>query len=168
MEKNKESSNIQTLAVVEYLSQEAGQVADLDDIQVMIYDTQLDCLNAVKDKKADAALCDGYLAEYQLSAEMRYHNMEIRRVLSQEHGVSMTVHSSNPELAGILNKTLMSIDARAVSDYMMERLFHDQRGPVCGGQQRTHHYDSPPAAGCGDFGDGTYPPGHQKDPEADV
>ena len=78
-------------------------------------------MNAVKDKKADAALCDGYLAEYQLSAEMRYHNMEIRRVLSQEHGVSMTVHSSNPELAGILNKTLMSIDARAVSDYMMER-----------------------------------------------
>ena len=121
MEKNKETSNIQTLAVVDYLSQEAGRTADLNDIQVMIYDTQLDCLDAVKDKKADAALCDGYLAEYQLSAEMRYHNMEIRRVLSQEHGVSMTVHSSNPELAGILNKTLMSIDARAVSDYMMER-----------------------------------------------
>lgn len=39
MEKNKESSNIQTLAVVEYLNQEAGRVADLDDIQVIIYDT---------------------------------------------------------------------------------------------------------------------------------
>lgn len=42
-------------------------------------------------------------------------------MLSQEHGVSMTVHRSNPELAGILNKILMNIDARAVSDYMMER-----------------------------------------------
>lgn len=122
MEKKKESASIQTLAAVEYLHKEASQVAGLEnDTQLLIFDTQQDCLDAVKKGTADAALCDGYLAEYQLNAEMRYYNLEIRRVLNQEHGVAMTVRSTDTELAGILNKVLMTIDAKAVSDYMMER-----------------------------------------------
>lgn len=122
MEKNKESSGIQTLAAVEYLEDEARHVLSSEnDSQLLIFDTQRDCLDAVKSKKADAALCDGYLAEYQLSADIRYYNLEIRRVLNEEHGVAMTVRSTDTELAGILNKILITIDARAVSDYMMER-----------------------------------------------
>ena len=122
MEKNKESSSVRTLAAVEYLSNEATRVVGLENkAELLIFDTQQDCLNAVKDGVADAALCDGYLAEYQLSADIQYYNLEIRRVLNQEHGVAMTVRSSDPQLAGILNKILMTIDARAVSDYMMER-----------------------------------------------
>ena len=78
-------------------------------------------MDAVKERKADAVLCDGYLAEYQLSAEMRYYNLEIKRVLNQEHGISMTVRSDDVALAGVLNKSLLYIDARAVSDYMLER-----------------------------------------------
>lgn len=121
MEKNQESSSIQTLAVVDYLSERALQAMDEDDMELLIFDSQQDCLNAVKAGKADAALCDGYLAEYQLSAEMRYYNLEIRSVLSQEHGVSMTVRDEDVLLAGILNKTLLTVDARAVSDYTLER-----------------------------------------------
>lgn len=118
----KESSAIKTLAAVEYLSQEAQRIVGLDeDTKLLIFDSQPDCLEAVRTGKADAALCDGYLAEYQLSAEMRYYNLEIRRVLNQEHGVSMTLRASDVQLASILNKTLLTIDARAVSDYMMER-----------------------------------------------
>ena len=122
MGKNVESSHIHTLAAVKYLDEDARVVLENEDnAQLLIFDTQLDCLDAVKEKKADAALCDGYLAEYQLSADMHYYNLEIRRVLNQEHGVAMTVRSTDTQLAGILNKILMTIDARAVSDYMMER-----------------------------------------------
>lgn len=121
-QKDTEFKSIRTLAAVNYLSEKAGQVIDLDDgTELLIFDTQQDCLDAVKEKKADAALCDGYLAEYQLSAEMKYYNMEIRRVLNQEHGVSMTVRESDAVLAGILNKTLLTVDARAVNDYMLAR-----------------------------------------------
>lgn len=122
MEKNAESSHIRTLATVKYLEEEAGLVLENEsNSQLLIFDTQLDCLDAVREKKADAALCDGYLAEYQLSSEMHHYNLEIRRVLNQQHGVAMTVRSTDTQLAGILNKVLMTIDARAVSDYMMER-----------------------------------------------
>lgn len=121
-QKDTDFKSIRTLAAVNYFGEKADQVMDLNDgTQLLIYSTQQDCLDAVKDKKADAALCDGYLAEYQLSAEMKYYNMEIRRVLNQEHGVTMTVRDSDAVLAGILNKTLLTIDARAVNDYMLAR-----------------------------------------------
>lgn len=122
MEKDEDSSDIQTMATMRYLEDEAAAVSGLaEDGRLVLFDTQEECLDAVREGKADAALCDGYLAEYQLSAEMRYYNLEIRRVLNQEHGVAMTVRSDDTLLAAILNKTMMTIDARAVSDYMMER-----------------------------------------------
>lgn len=121
-QKDKEFKSIHMLAAVDYLSEKAGQVVDLEDgTQLLSFGTQQDCLDAVKEEKADAALCDGYLAEYQLSAEMKYYNMEIRRVLNQEHGVSMTVRESDAVLTGILNKTILTVDARAVNDYMLAR-----------------------------------------------
>lgn len=120
--RDKEFHSIHTLATVDYLHEEAAKVTDLgSNTELLIFPTQQDCLDAVRAGKADAALCDGYLAEYQLSAEMRYYDLEIRRVLNQEHGISMTVRSEDIQLAGILNKTLMTVDARAVNDYMLER-----------------------------------------------
>ena len=125
VERDKEASEIRTLAAVEYLAEDAKQVTELDSgTQMVFYKSQKDCLEAVKAKKADAALCDGYLAEYQLSTVMRYYNLEIRRALNQEHSVSMTVRGDDTQLAGVLNKTIMTIDARAVSDYMLERNIH--------------------------------------------
>ena len=75
----------------------------------------------VNSGKADAALCDGYLAEYLLSSKIRYYELEIKNVLSGQHGLSMAIRADEPLLAGILNKTLLSIDARAINDYMLER-----------------------------------------------
>lgn len=118
--RDREFNSIRTLAAVEYFQEPAAQMADLE-VEVQIFSSQQDCLDAVRSGKADAALCDGYLAEYQLSAEMRYYDLEIRRVLNLEHGVSMTVRSEDEQLEGILNKTLLTIDARAVNDYMLER-----------------------------------------------
>ncbi|MCI9187446.1 MAG: EAL domain-containing protein [Oscillospiraceae bacterium] len=121
MEKNKDMHSIRTLATVAYLYDEVHDVVSVDDTNLLIFNTQQECMDAVKDGKADAVLCDGYLAEYQLSAEMRYYNLEIKRVLNQQHGISMTVRASDTQLTGILNKSILSIDARAVSDYMLER-----------------------------------------------
>ncbi len=112
--------SIETLATVDYLSDKATELIGPADIKVQIYDTPQDCLDAVKDEKADAVMCDGYLTEYLLSSQMRYYDLVIESVLSDGLGISMTVSSSNPELAGILNKTLLTIDARAISDYMLE------------------------------------------------
>lgn len=121
MKKRMDQNSLEKLATVEYLSEAAGHVVDLEKSSLLICDTQQECIEAVKEGKADAVLCDGYLAEYLLSAEMRYYDLEVRSVLSESHGISMSVRDDAPELAGILNKTVLTVDARAVNDYMLER-----------------------------------------------
>ncbi len=115
-----EMESIESLATVDYLSDKAAELSGTAGTAVQIYDTPKDCLDAVKDGKADAVMCDGYLTEYLLSSQMRYYDLEIKNVLSDGLGISMTVRNDSPELAGILNKTLLTIDARAISDYMLE------------------------------------------------
>ncbi len=121
MKKNTEMHSIGILATVGYLSDEAENVVDLEQVSLLTCDTQQDCIAAVKEEKADAVLCDGYLAEYLLSSEMKYYDLEVKSVLSGGHSVSMSVRAEEPELASILNKTVLTIDARAVNDYMLER-----------------------------------------------
>ena len=106
---------------MDYLAGEAGNVVDLESTSLLLCNTQQECMDAVKDGRADAVLCDGYLAEYLLSAEMRYYDLEVKSVLSGEHGISMACRGNDTQLAGILGKTILTIDARAVNDYMLER-----------------------------------------------
>lgn len=119
-EKRTEMESVESLATVDYLSGKAAELIGTAGTAVQIYDTPQDCLDAVKDGEVDAVMCDGYLTEYLLSSQMRYYDLEIKNVLSDGLGISMTVRSDTPELAGILNKTLLTIDARAISDYMLE------------------------------------------------
>ncbi len=121
MNKSSDLGSLNSLATVSYLEEEAGDVMDGQDVAIMLYNEQRDCMDALQSGKVDAVLCDSYLAEYLLSSELRYHSLEIKRALSNEHGISMTVRSGDTELASILNKTLLMIDDRAVSDYMLER-----------------------------------------------
>ena len=82
MEKSRTVSEIQTLATVDYLSKEAGNAMDLEGVDLEICNTQQECIAAVKDGKADAVLCDGYLAEHLLRTEMGYGNIQVKNVLS--------------------------------------------------------------------------------------
>lgn len=112
--------SVESLATVDYLSDKAAELIGMAGTSVKIYDSPKDCLDALKDGSVDAVMCDGYLTEYLLSSQMRYYDLEIKNVLSDGLGISMTVRNDTPELAGILNKTLLTIDARAISDYMLE------------------------------------------------
>ncbi|MCH5345094.1 MAG: transporter substrate-binding domain-containing protein, partial [Acetatifactor sp.] len=113
--------NLSSLATVPYLYNESSRAVDTSMVQVVTYDTQQECLEAVRKGTVDAVLCDGYLAEYLLSTELEYNKMEVKSVLSGEHAVSMVIRrDEDPALSGILSKTISVIDAKTVSDYMLE------------------------------------------------
>ena len=113
--------SLSSLATVPYLYIEAGRAVDTSSVRVVTYDTQQECLEAVRKGAVDAVLCDGYLAEYLLSTELKYNKMEVKSVLSGEHAVSMVIRKNeNSALSGILNKTVSVVDAKTVSDYMLE------------------------------------------------
>ena len=113
--------SLSSLATVPYLYNESGHAVDTGSVQVVTYNTQQECLDAVRKGTADAVLCDGYLAEYLLSTELKYNKMEVKSVLNGEHAVSMVIRKNeDAALSGILSKTVTTIDAKSVSDYMME------------------------------------------------
>ena len=113
--------SISSLATVPYLYNESGHAVDTGSVQVVTYDTQQECLDAVQKGTVDAVLCDGYLAEYLLSTELKYNKMEVKSVLNGEHAISMVIRKNeNAALSGILSKAVSTIDAKSVSDYMME------------------------------------------------
>ncbi len=121
MQKDDNLSSAGTLATVSYLSSEAGLALDMDSVSVVNYDTQQDCLDALRKGTADAALCDGYLAEYLLGTVLRYNKLEVKNVLSGAHKVSMVIRKEeNSMLEGILSKTIPMIDAKMINDYMLE------------------------------------------------
>ena len=121
MKESASLGNLSSLATVPYLHTEAGHAVDTGSVSIVTYDTQQECMDAVRNGTADAVLCDGYLAEYLLSTELKYNKIEVKSVLSGEYTVSMAIRKNEDvALKGILSKTVSTIDARTVSDYMME------------------------------------------------
>lgn len=91
------------------------------------YSTQLDALNAVLNDEADAAICDGYLAEYLLGSQFRFNRMEIHSVLSDVHNIYMVVRDDEESpLLGILNKELLAVSDKMVNDYMLRDNFYSK------------------------------------------
>lgn len=118
--KNRNIDEIGTLATVSFLQDKVGTAIQIEDTEVVIYDTQQECIDAVKEGKADATLCDGYLAEYMLRTELRYEVLQIKNVFSSEQSVSMTVREEDELLSGILEKTVFEIDSKRVNAYMLK------------------------------------------------
>lgn len=81
----------------------------------------------MKEGQADAAVCDGYLAEYLLGSQLRFNKMEIQSVLSDVHSIYMVVADREEDpLLGILNKELIEVSDKMVNDYMLQDNFYSK------------------------------------------
>ncbi|MCM1065201.1 MAG: EAL domain-containing protein [Eubacterium sp.] len=128
MRRNSKSDAITTLAVEESGALEAA-VQDFTEegTRLLPFPSQLESLYAVKDGSADAAMCDGYLAEYLLGSQLRFNKMEIHSVLSDVHDIYMVVaYDEESPLLGILNKELLEVSDKMVNDYMLQDNFYSK------------------------------------------
>lgn len=122
MERDSKANEINVLAAVKN-GDEKENIAALvkEDAQILIFDSQLECLYAVNEGKADAAICDGYLSEYLLGSNLRLNKLEIRSVLNDAHVIYMAVRDDeNSLLLSILNKELLEVSDKMVNDYMLK------------------------------------------------
>ncbi len=96
--------------------------------QMMVFDTQEECLYAVEAGEADAALCDGYLAEYLMGTGYPLGRLEIYSVLNDSRMIYMAVKDEEESpLLGILNKELLAVTDKMVNDYMLRDNFYARR-----------------------------------------
>ena len=128
MRRNDKSDSIDILAVEESnLSGTSVQNFTDENTTVLTYSTPLETLNALKNGDADAAICDGYLAEYLLGSQLRFNQMEIHSVLSDVHSICMLVSDNEDSpLLGILNKELIEVSDKMVNDYMLQDNFYSK------------------------------------------
>lgn len=128
MKRNDKSDAINVLAVEESNASEMAVQNFTDENTILLpYSTQLESLNAVKSGEADAAICDGYLAEYLLGSQLRFNGMEIHSVLSDVNSIYMLVADNEDTLLlGILNKELLEVSDKMVNDYMLQDNFYSK------------------------------------------
>lgn len=127
MKKNSKAESIGKVAAEKGIAAENNALDFWDEgMEVLACDTQYDCLQEVKSGRADAAICDGYLAEYLLGTDLQFNNMEIYSVLSERHLLYMMVREEDPLLLSILNKELLEVSDKMVSDYMLQDNFYSK------------------------------------------
>lgn len=119
-EKNSTMDEIHTLATVSFLEDHAKSVALTDDVTVITYENQQDCMDAVTDGEVDAVLCNGYFAEHLLRTEFKYGNLQIKSVLNGEYSISIAIKNDQTVLANILEKTISTIDSKMINEYMLK------------------------------------------------
>ncbi|MBD5476313.1 MAG: EAL domain-containing protein [Lachnospiraceae bacterium] len=128
MSRDDKSDSINVLAVEESNASGAAVQDFLDEnTHLLLYSSQLESLNAVMSGEADAAICDGYLAEYLLGSQLRFNKMEIHSVLSDAHSICMLVaDNEDSPLLDILNKELLEVSDKMVNDYMLQDNFYSK------------------------------------------
>lgn len=119
---------MKSLAVTgESLSGEGGASYVGEKTQLLTFVNQEECLHAVRAGRAEAALCDGYLAEYLLGSNLGFGQLEIHTVLSDVHSIRMAVRDdADSPLLGILNKELLEVTDKMVNDYMLQDNFYSK------------------------------------------
>ncbi len=118
--KDRNIDEIKMLATVSFLTDKAGTAVQTDETKVLTYNTQQECIDALKENAVDAVLCDGYLAEYLLRTEFRYENLQIKNVFSSEYEISMAIREKDKLLLSILKKTIPTIDSKRINMYMLK------------------------------------------------
>lgn len=128
MKRGSRTEEIQTLAVTsENVSEEGVALFLASQAKLLVLESPEECLRAVRGGEAEAALCDGYLAEYLLGSNLRLSRLEIHTVLSDVHSIRMAVRDDEDSLLlGILNKELLEITDKMVSDYMLQDNFYSK------------------------------------------
>lgn len=120
MDRSRSLSSVRTLATVPYLQARAEASATLQEAEVKICDTPQMCLAEVKKGRADAALCDGYMAEHLFRTQFQYESLQIKNIFSGGYPVTLAVREEDGLLSGILAKTITDVDFQAVNEYMMK------------------------------------------------
>lgn len=129
MKRSSRKEEIQTMAVTSENMYEEGGASLFKDgqMQLLVRESPEACLWAVRANEAEAALCDGYLAEYLLGSNLGLGQLEIHTVLSDVHSIRMAVRDDGDSLLpGILNKELIEITDKMVSDYMLQDNFYSK------------------------------------------
>lgn len=122
IDKREWNETIQTLGTVSFLEEKAAAGAIAEGAQIITFENQKDCIDALEQKKVDAVLCDGYYVENLMRTDLKYNDLQIKSVLNIDYYISVAVSNSQTQLSAILEKTISSIDSKMINEYMLKEI----------------------------------------------
>lgn len=120
MDKNRNVGEIKSIATVPYLKNYAESAATLKNASISTCSTQDECINQITEGNADAALCDGYIAEHLFRTSIQYEDLQIKNIFSGGYSVYIVVNKGEKVLSKILSKTTASISFQTINEYMLK------------------------------------------------
>ena len=120
MDKGAKSENIQTLATVSFLKEKADKVSDTEGMQIISFENQQECIDALNSKEVDAVLCNGYFVENLMRTDLRYGDLQIKSVLNIDYSISIAIANDQTQFSSILEKTISNIDSKMINEYMLK------------------------------------------------
>lgn len=119
MEKNRSIDEIDTLATVSFLEEKAKVATLSENVEIMSFNNQQECIDAVVAGEVDAVFCNGYLAEHLMRTDFKYGNLQIKTIISSEYSISIAIDKSEEVLQSILKKSISKIDSKMINEYML-------------------------------------------------
>ena len=120
MNKGAKSDNIQTLATVSFLHEKAGSVSEAEGVEIVSFEYQQECIDALENQEVDAVLCNGYFVENLMRRDLRYGGLQIESVLNTDYSISMAIANDQTQLSSILEKSISIIDSKMINEYMLK------------------------------------------------
>ena len=114
------SENIQTLATVNFLEEKAGSVSEIEGVQIISFEYQKECIDALDNYEVDAVLCNGYFVENLMRRDLRYSDLQIESVLNTDYSISIAIANDQTMLSSILEKSISVIDSKMINEYMLK------------------------------------------------
>ena len=121
LDKDGSATKLKKLATVACFEGEAHHIVDNEKIEIITYDTQEKCFEALIDGKVSGVLSDGYYAEHLIKSNLDYRQLHIESVLSGDYTISMAVSAEcDEELKGILSKVIGFVEPKEISEYVLK------------------------------------------------
>ena len=120
MNKWEKRENIQTVATVSFLHEKAGSVTNAEGVQIVSFEYQQECIDALENYEVDAVLCNGYFVENLMRRDLRYSDLQIESVLNTDYSISMAIANDQTMLSSILEKSISIIDSKMISEYILK------------------------------------------------
>ena len=120
MKKGAKSENIQTLATVSFLQEKVGRASGTEGMQIISFENQQECIDALNNREVDAVLCNGYFVENLMRTDLRYNDLQIKSILNIDYSISIAIADEKTQLSSILEKTISNIDFKMINEYMLK------------------------------------------------
>lgn len=122
MDKSAKIDDVKTIATVSFLEEKVKNAAVTAGTNVITFENQQECIDALDAGEVDAVICNGYFVENLMRTDLKYDDMQIKTVLNIDYSISIAISGDQTQLTDILEKVVAKIDSKMINEYMIKEI----------------------------------------------